>query len=150
MRGPGWRAFGGRALGCALVLGVGAAPALAQNSVELARARQVLEYYQACERTHRFAPCWDLLSGRVRAEWSRQGRGTVEEYAAARGAGERRFSDFRVLQIRRSPARVVFVVEATGGTERSPVWERMEYALLREGGQWRIDGRRVGQSETAP
>jgi hypothetical protein len=150
MRGLRWRALGGGALGCALVLGVGAAPALAQNSVELARARQVLEYYQACERTHRFAPCWDLLSGRVRAEWSRQGRGTVEEYAAARGAGERRFSDFRVLQIRRSPARVVFVVEATGGTERSPVWERVEYALLREGGQWRIDGRRVGQSETAP
>jgi|GEM_PF-1445379 len=152
MRGPGWRALRGRALGCALVLGMGAvpAPALAQNSVELARARQVLEYYQACERTQRFAPCWDLLSGRVRAEWSRQGRGTVEEYAAARGAGERRFSDFRVLQIRRSPARIVFVVAATGGTERSPVSERVEYALLREGGQWRIDGRRVGQSETAP
>ena len=150
MRGPGWRALGGRALGCALVLGVGASPALAQNSVELARARQVLEYYQACERTHRFAPCWDLLSGLVRAEWTRQGRGTVEEYAAARGAGERRFSDFRVLQIRRSPTRVVFVVEVTGGTERSPVWERVEYALLREGGQWKIDGRRVGQSETAP
>jgi hypothetical protein len=152
MRGPGWRALRGRALGCALVLGMGAAPApvFAQNSVELARARQVLEYYQACERTRRFAPCWDLLSSRVRAEWSRQGRGTVDEYAAARGAGERRFSDFRVLQIRRSPARVVFVVEATGGTERSPVWERVEYALVHEGGQWRIDGRRVGQSETVP
>ena len=152
MRGPGWRAVGDRALGCALVLGVAAAPApaLAQSSVEVARARQVLEYYQACERTHRFAPCWDLLSGRVLAEWTRKGRGTVEEYAAARGAGERRFSDFRVLQIRRSPARVVFVVEATAGTERSPAWERVEYALLREGGQWKVDGRRIGPSETTP
>lgn len=152
MRGAGWRALGGPALGCALGLGVCAAPApaLAQNSVELARARQVLEYYQACERTRRFTPCWDLLSSRVRAEWSRQGRGTVEEYAAARGAGERRFSDFRVLQIRRSPARVVFVVEATGGTERSPRSERVEYALLHEGGQWKVDGRRVGPSETTP
>ncbi|MFI5377277.1 MAG: hypothetical protein ACHQ8D_21775, partial [Candidatus Rokuibacteriota bacterium] len=108
------------------------------------------EYYQACERTRRFAPCGSLLSGRVQAEWSRQGRGTGEEYAQARGAGERRFSDFRVLQIRRSPSRVVFVVEATGGTEQSPVWERVEYALLREGGQWRVDGRRVGPSETTP
>jgi hypothetical protein len=74
----------------------------------------------------------------------------VEEYAQARGAGERRFSDFRVLQIRRSPSRVVFVVAATGGTEQSPEWERVEYALLREGGQWRVDGRRVGPSETTP
>ena len=148
MRGLAWRALGG----CVLLFGVGAAPApvLAQNSVELARARQTLEYYQACERTRRFAPCWSLLSNRVQAEWSRQGRGTVDEYAAARGAAERRFSDFRVLQIRRSPARVVFVVEATGGTERSPVWERVEYALLREGGQWKVDGRRVGPSETTP
>jgi len=148
MRGLRWRALGG----CVLALGVGTAPApvLAQNSVELARARQVLEYYQACERTRRFAPCWALLSGRVQAEWGRQGRGSVEEYAQARGAGERRFSDFRVLQIRRSPSRVVFVVAATGGTEQSPVWERVEYALLREGGQWRVDGRRVGPSETTP
>jgi hypothetical protein len=148
MRGLRWRVLGG----CALALGMGAAPApvAGQDSAELARARQTLEYYQACERTRRFAPCWGLLSRRVQAEWSRQGRGTVDEYAAARGAAERRFSDFRVLQIRRSPARVVFVVEATGGTERSPVWERVEYALLREGGQWKVDGRRVGPSETTP
>ena len=140
------------ALGCALALGVGAAPApaRAQDSAELARARQVLEYYQACERTRHFAPCWSLLSTRVQAEWSRQGRGTVDEYAEARGAAERRFSDFRVLQIRRSPSRVVFVVEATGGTEKRAVWERVEYALLREGGHWRVDGRRLGPSETTP
>jgi len=140
------------ALGCALALGVGAAPAPAhaQDSAELARARQVLEYYQACERTRRFAPCWSLLSTRVQAEWGRQGRGNVDEYAQARGAVERQFSDFRVLQIRRSPSRVVFVVEATRGTEQSPGWERVEYALLREGGQWRVDGRRLGPSETTP
>jgi hypothetical protein len=145
MRPRGWGA-----LGCALALGVGAAPARAQDSAELARARQVLEYYQACERTRHFAPCWSLLSTRVQAEWSRQGRGNVVEYAQARGAVERQFSDFRVLQIRRSPSRVVFVVEATRGTEQSPGWERVEYALLREGGQWRVDGRRLGPSETTP
>lgn len=141
-----------RALGCALALAVGAsaAPARAQDSAELARARQVLEYYQACERTRHFAPCWSLLSSRVQAAWGRQGRGTVDEYALAKGAAEPRFSDFRVLRIRRSPARVVFVVEASGGTEKSPVWERVEYALLREGGQWKVDGRRVGASETTP
>jgi hypothetical protein len=141
-----------RALGCALALAVGASPppARAQDSAELARARQVLEYYQACERTRHFAPCWSLLSSRVQAAWSRQGRGSVDEYAEARGAAERMFTDFRVLRIRRSPARVVFVVEATGGTEKSPVWERVEYALLREGGQWKVDGRRVGVSETTP
>ena len=140
------------ALGCALALGVGAAPAPAhaQDSAELARARQVLEYYQACERTRRFAPCWSLLSTRVQAAWSRQGRGTVDEYAQAKGAAEPRFSDFRVLRIRRSPARVVFVVEASGGTEKSAIWERVEYALLRESGQWKVDGRRVGASETTP
>lgn len=146
------RGRGRRALGCALALGVSVAPApvLAQNSVELARARQVLEYYQTCERTRQFSPCWSLLSGRVQADWGRQGRGTVDEYAQAKGALEPRFSDFRVLQIRRSPARVVFVVEATGGSEKSPVWERVEYALLREGSQWKVDGRRVGPSETTP
>ena len=138
------------ALGCALALGVGAAPARAQDSAELARARQVLEYYQACERTRRFAPCWSLLSKRVQAEWSRQGRGTVDEYAQSKGAAEPRFSDFRVLRIRRSPARVVFVVEATGGSGKSERWERVEYALLRESGRWTVDGRRVGDSETTP
>ena len=145
MRPRGWGV-----LGCALALGVGAAPACAQDSAELARARQVLEYYQACERTRHFAPCWSLLSMRVQAGWSRQGRGTVDEYAQAKGAAEPRFSDFRVLRIRRSPARVVFVVEATGGTEKSAIWERVEYALLRESGQWKVDGRRVGASETTP
>ena len=47
----------------ALVLGaVGApAPAAGQSSVEVARARQALEDYFACERTRRFAPCWPRL-----------------------------------------------------------------------------------------
>lgn len=140
------------AMAAALALGVAGAPApvSAQDSAELARARQVLEYYQACERTRRFAPCWTLLSKRVQEEWVKQGRGTAGEYAAAKGSAETRYSDFRVLQIRRSPSRVVFVVEATGGGDQSPLRARVEYALLREGGQWKIDGLRVGQSEMAP
>ena len=147
MRKPGRRALGG-----ALLLAVAAAPApgRAQDSAELARARQVLEYYQDCERAGRFAPCWPLLSARVQAEWARQGRGSGEEYAASRGASEPRFSDFRVQRIRRSPSRVVFVVDAMAGPAAQPTWERVEYALLRQGGQWRIDGRRVGASETTP
>ena len=147
MPNSGRRALRGAPL---LVVATAPAPARAQDSAELARARQVLEYYQDCERTRRFAPCWSLLSARVRAEWARQARGTGEEYAASRGASEPRFSDFRVRRIRRSPSRVVFVVDAMGGTEARPSWERVEYALLREGGQWRIDGRRVGASETTP
>jgi hypothetical protein len=141
-----------RAVVSALALGLAGAPAPAssQDSAELARARQVLEYYQACERTRHFAPCWTLLSKRVQGDWAKQGRGTVAEYALARGSGEPRYTDFRVLQIRRSPSRVVFVVEATAGGDKSPLRERVEYALLREGGQWRIDGLRVRQSETAP
>ena len=146
------RKSGRRALGGALLLAVATAPApaRAQDSAELARARQVLEYYQDCERTGRFAPCWALLSARVQAEWTRQGRGTVEQYAASRGASEPRFSDFRVQRIRRSPSRVVFVVDAMAETPTQPAWERVEYALLRQGGQWRIDGRRVGAFETTP
>ena len=146
------RTPGRRALGAALLLAMAASPtpSPAQDSAELARARQVLEYYQDCERTRRFAPCWALLSARVQAEWARQGRGSVEEYAASRGASEPRFSDFRVQRIRRSPSRVVFVVDAMAGTAAQPTWERVEYALLRQGGQWRIDGRRVGASETTP
>ena len=141
-----------RAVAAGLALGATGAPTpvSAQDSAELARARQVLEYYQACERTRHFAPCWTLLSKRVQGDWAKQGRGTVAEYAETKGSGETRYSDFRVLQIRRSPSRVVFVVEATGGGDKSPLRERVEYALLREGGQWRIDGLRVGQSETAP
>ena len=136
----------------ALVLGaVGApAPAAGQSSVEVARARQVLEDYFACERTRRFAPCWPRLSKRVRADWARQGRGSVAEYAESRAAAEPRYGDFRVLQIRRSPSRVVFRVEATRDAEKDGLPDRVEYAVLREGEQWKIDGRRVGQSETTP
>jgi hypothetical protein len=140
------------ALVVALVLGaVGApAPGAGQNSVEVARARQVLEDYFACERTRRFAPCWPRLSKRVQADWARQERGTVGEYAESRAAAEPRYSDFRVLQIRRSPSRVVFLVEATRDAEKDGLPDRVEYAVLREGEQWKIDGRRVGQSETTP
>ena len=137
---------------CALVLGVGAVPSrvAAQNSVEVAKARQILEHYTECERTRRFGPCWPLLSKRVQADWSRKGRPTAAEYADARGAGEPRYSDFRVMQIRRSPSRVVFVTEATRGAAKDALPDRVEYAILREGDQWKIDGRRVGPSETTP
>jgi len=136
----------------ALVLGaVGApAPTAGQSSVEVARARQALEDYFVCERTRRFAPCWPRLSTRVRAEWARQGRGTVSEYSESRAATEPHYGDFRVVRIRRSPARIVFVVEATRAAARDGLPDRVEYAVLREGEQWRIDGRRVGQSETTP
>ena len=136
----------------ALVVGaVGApAPAAGQSSAEVARARQALEDYFVCERTRRFAPCWPRLSKRAQAEWTRQGRGTVAEYAESRGAAEPRYADFRVLQIRRSPARVVFQVEATRDAARDGLPDRIEFAVLREGDQWKIDGRRVGQSETTP
>jgi hypothetical protein len=139
-------------LTAALALGaVGApAPGAGQGSVEVARARQALEDYFACERTQRFAPCWPRLSKRVQAEWARQGRGSVAEYAESRAAGEPRYADFRVQQIRRSPSRVVFLVEATRAGAKDEVPDRVEYAVLREGEQWKIDGRRVGQSETTP
>jgi hypothetical protein len=136
----------------ALMLGTLSAPspAVSQNSVELARARQALEDYFTCERTQRFAPCWPRLSKRVQAEWARQGRGTVAEYAESRAAAEPRYADFRVQQIRRSPSRVVFLVEATRAAAKDGVPDRVEYAVLREGEQWKIDGRRVGASETTP
>jgi len=138
-------------VGALVLAAVGApAPAAGQSSAEVARARQVLEDYFACERTRRFAPCWPRLSKRVQADWERQGRGTVTEYAESRGAAEPRYADFRVLQIRRSPSRVVFLVEATREADRHGLPDRVEYAVLREGEQWRIDGRRVGQSETTP
>ena len=139
-------------LAAALALGaVGApAPGAGQGSVEVARARQALEDYFACERTRRFAPCWPRLSKRVQAEWARQGRGSVAEYAESRAASEPRYADFRVQQIRRSPSRVVFLVEATRSGAKDGVPDRVEYAVLREGEQWKIDGRRVGQSETTP
>jgi hypothetical protein len=136
----------------ALALGALGAPAptAGQSSAEVARARQVLEDYFACERTGRFAPCWPNLSKRVQAAWARQGRGAVGEYAESRAAAEPRYADFRVQQIRRSPSRVVFVVEATRAAARDGLPDRVEFAVLREGEQWRIDGRRVGASETTP
>jgi hypothetical protein len=137
---------------CALALVAGGSPRLAgaQNSAEVARARQTLEYYTTCERTRRFESCWPLLSRRVQADWARQGRPTAAEYAGARGAGEPHYSDFRVMQIRRSPSRVVFVTEATRAAGKNAATDRVEYAILREGDQWKIDGRRVGPSETTP
>jgi hypothetical protein len=143
---------GGRALLAALLLGPAGipAPAVAQSAAELARARQALEDYFVCERTGRFAPCWPGLSRRVREEWTRQGRGSAAEYAESRGASAPRYADFRVIRIRRSPARVVFVVEATRAADREGLPDRVEFAVLREGERWRIDGRRVGPSETTP
>ncbi|MGH7365653.1 MAG: hypothetical protein ACREK9_04515 [Candidatus Rokuibacteriota bacterium] len=140
------------ALAGALALGLMGAPppGSAQSSVDLARARQVLEDYFTCERTRRFAPCWPRLSKRVQADWARQDRGSVTEYAKAKGAAEPRYADFRVLRIRRSPSRVVFVVEATRAADRGGIRDRVEFAVLREDGRWKIDGRRVGQSETTP
>ena len=108
--------------------------------------RTVVKYF----RQSIIADAAVVCASRVQAEWARQGRGTVEEYAASRGASEPRFADFRVQRIRRSPSRVVFVVDAMAGPAAQPTWERVEYALLRQGGQWRIDGRRVGASETTP
>jgi hypothetical protein len=146
MRGARWAVVGVLALSA-----IGAPPpAASQGSVELARARQALEDYFTCERTRRFAPCWPRLSRRVQAEWARQGRGTVAEYAESRAAGEPRYADFRVQRIRRSPSRVVFQVEATRAAEKDGVPDRVEYAVLREGEEWKIDGRRVGASETTP
>jgi hypothetical protein len=141
-----WVVVGALALGAV----VAPAPAAGQSSVEVARARQAVEDYFTCERTRRFAPCWPRLSRRVQAEWARQGRGTVAEYAESRAATEPRYADFRVMQIRRSPARVVFVVEATRDAARAGLPDRIEFAVLRESEQWKIDGRRVGQSETTP
>lgn len=145
MRGP-------RLVAAVLLLaGAGAsARAEAQSAVELARARQVLEDYFVCERTGRFGPCWPRLSRRVQETWARQGRGSAAEYAESRGAGEPRYADFRVQQIRRSPSRIVFVVEATRTAARDGLPDRVEFAVLREGEHWRIDGRRVGASETSP
>ncbi len=141
-----WALVGALALGA---VGV-PAPAASQSSVEVARARQALEDYFTCERTQHFAPCWPRLSKRVQTEWTRQGRGTVSEYAESRAAAQPRYADFRVLQIRRSPSRVVFLVEATRAAEKDGLPDRIEYAVLREGEQWKVDGRRVGQSETTP
>jgi len=142
----------GRVLAAALLLGGAAvpAPAAAQSAAEVARARQVLEDYFACERTGRFTPCWPRLSRRVQGDWARQGRGSVAEYAESRGAAEPRYADFRVQQIRRSPSRIVFVVEALRAADRAGLPDRVEFAILREGDQWKIDGRRVGASETSP
>jgi hypothetical protein len=146
MRGARWAVVGVLALSAVAA----PPPAASQSSVELARARQALEDYFTCERTQRFAPCWPRLSKRVQAEWARQGRGTVAEYAESRAAAEPRYADFRVQQIRRSPSRVVFQVEATRAADRHGLPDRVEYAVLREAEQWKIDGRRVGQSETTP
>jgi hypothetical protein len=146
MRGARWAVVGVLALSAVAA----PPPAASQSSVELARARQALEDYFTCERTQRFAPCWPRLSKRVQAEWARQGRGTVAEYAESRAAAQPRYADFRVQQIRRSPSRVVFQVEATREADRHGLPDRVEYAVLREAEQWKIDGRRVGQSETTP
>jgi len=148
------RAWPGRGVagcaGVALVLGLAGAPARGQDSAELARARQVLEAYQACELAGRFAPCWALLSERVQRQWAKQGRGTADDYAFSRGGEPSGFSSFRVMQVRRSPSRVVFVVEAIREADRDGPGIRVEYAVRRERGQWKIDGLRRGQSETTP
>ncbi len=145
----------GAALGwaCAAALAWCPAPARAHSvptPAEVSRAVQVWKHYAECERSQRFEPCFVLLSANVRRAWTDTGRATADAYAFVRGGEEIAFDELRLLRVRKSPGRVVLVVRARGRGTAGAFEQLWEYALLREGGQWKIDGKREGLRETLP
>jgi hypothetical protein len=117
---------------------------------QISRAVQVWKRYAECERNQRFEPCFVLLSTNVRRAWTDTGRATADAYAFVRGGEEIAFDELRLLRVRKSPGRVVLVVRARGRSPAGAFEQLWEYALLLEGGEWRIDGKREGLHETLP
>jgi hypothetical protein len=141
--------------GCAAALAVLAGPALIAahdlpNQAEVSRAVRVWKRYAECEKERRFEPCFALLSRNVTQAWDAQGRGRAADYAAIKDNEAVGYEAFNLLRVRKSPARVVLVVRATGREDSRPFTRTHEYALLREGGKWKIDGKREGLHETLP
>jgi len=138
---------------CLAALALCPAPVRAHSvptPAEIARAVQAWKRYAECERSQRFEPCFVLLSANVRRAWTDTGRATADAYAFVRGGEEIAFDELRLLRVRKSPGRVVLVVRARGRGTAGAFEQLWEYALLREGGQWKIDGKREGLRETLP
>lgn len=140
-------------LACLAALAVWPTPGGAHSvptPAEISRAVQVWKRYAECERSQRFEPCFVLLSTNVRRAWTDTGRATADAYAFVRGGEEIAFDELRLLRVRKSPGRVVLVVRARGRGTAGAFEQLWEYALLLEGGEWRIDGKREGLHETLP
>lgn len=143
------------ALALAGLAALAAWPAPAQahsvpSQAEVSRAVQVWKRYTECERSRRFEPCFALLSKNVLRAWADTGRATADEYAFVRGAEEIAFDDLTLLRVRKSPGRVVLVVRARGRGPDGAFEQLWEYALLREGSAWKVDGKREGLHEALP
>ncbi|HET8577830.1 MAG TPA: hypothetical protein VFO18_12065 [Methylomirabilota bacterium] len=120
------------------------------TQAEISRAVQVWKRYTECEWSRRFEPCFSLLSKNVRRAWTDTGRSNAEAYAFVRGGEEITFDELRLLRVRKSPGRVVLVVRARGRGPDGAFEQLWEYALLREGAEWKIDGKREGLHEALP
>jgi hypothetical protein len=120
------------------------------TQAEISRAVQVWARYTECEWNRRFEPCFVLLSRNVHRAWTDTGRTTAEAYAFVRGGEEITFDELKLLRVRKSPGRVVLVVRARGRGPHGAFEQIWEYALLREGAEWKIDGKREGLHETLP
>ncbi len=141
------------ALACAAVIAASPAPARAHSvptQAEVSRAVQIWKRYTDCERSRQFEPCFALLSKNVRRAWADTGRATADEYAFIRGGEGIAFDELRLLRVRKSPGRVVLVVRARGRGPDGAFEQLWEYALLREGSEWKIDGKREGLHEALP
>jgi hypothetical protein len=141
--------------GCAAALAVLAGPApIAAHDVpsqaEVSRAVRVWKRYAECEKARRFEPCFALLSRNVTQAWDAQGRGRAADYAAIKDNEAVGYEAFNLLRVRKSPARVVLVVRVTGREAGRPFTRTHEYALLQEGDEWKIDGKREGLHEALP
>jgi hypothetical protein len=125
-------------------------PAGAQGGGEFARALAAWTRYAECEKTRRFAPCYELLSRSARRAWAEQARATAEAWAAGREAEEVQYTSLTVVRTRRSPARIVVVVRAEGRRPDGPFSRSHEYAFVKEDGEWRVDSKREGLSQALP
>ncbi len=147
-----------RRSGCGLplalaVFGVTVGPAHghgAPSAAEVSKAVEVWRQYSQCEKTRRFASCFELLSRNVRRRWAERSITTAADYAEAKGAEPVTYEAFHVVRVRRSPARQVVVVLVTLRNAAGQYYETHEYDVIREGAQWKIDGKREGQYEFLP
>lgn len=102
-------------------------------------ALRVWRQYAECEKTRQFRPCFRLLSKGALRLWEDQGIKTDDQYYDVKGSEEIRFDDFKVLNVQRTRQQSIITTRATGGGERGTFDAQIEYVLVQENGEWKVD-----------
>ena len=116
-----------------------------------ASALTVWGRYAECLRDRDFKPCFSLLSRNTLEVWRQQySVKTSSEYADVKGSEEIRYTDLRVLEVKRKDTIIIITLRARGDGEGGKFVVDMEVFLVKENGKWRIDTVSKGGIEYLP